>query len=309
MPPTISILMPVKNAGRTVAAAVESFLGQDWPSKELIIADGESNDATRDVLAGLEGRGGVRILRAADNSATEALSRAADAARGDVIGMLMADDWLAPGALAQVGAAFDADPTLDVVSGAARLVDETATPALNREAPAATIGLEIEPILGVPYCAAFFFKAARWRELGGFSHAYRYGADRDFLMRCLLARLKAARLETPLYIYRKHAGSDTLVENEAVVRAFLVDHLRMAQGWLAHPSITPAEAARVRAWRRGEAVELALRRLRSGEAGGALGVLAAQSAADPLTFLAFLRRSVRLVWAKLNGAAARPTAA
>jgi succinoglycan biosynthesis protein ExoO len=305
MAPTISIIMPVKNAGRTVAAAVDSFLGQSWPDKELIIADGESTDTTRDVLAGLVGRDDVHILRAADGSATEALIRAAEVARGDVIGMLMADDWLAPDALARVGAAFTADSALDVVSGGAQLVDETVTPLLTQTVPASAIGLDIEPILGTPYCGAFFFRATRWRALNGFSQSYRYGADRDFLMRCYLARQKAARIEAPLYIYRKHAGSDTLVENEAVVRAFLGDHLRMAQSWLAHPNITNAEGARVRAWRRDQAVELALRRLRSGEAGGALGVLASQSIADPLTFAAFTRRAFGAGFAKLSGAAGR----
>jgi len=305
MPTTISIIMPVKNAGRTVAAAVESFSSQSWPNKELLIADGESTDATRDVLAGLGGRADVQILRQTDRSATEALMRAADNARGNVIGMLMADDWLAPEALTRVGAAFAADAALDVVSGGAELVDETSTPTATRSIPSSAIGLDIEPILGTPYCGAFFFRTARWRELRGFSSAYRYGADRDFLMRCRLARLKATRIDAPLYVYRKHTGSDTLVENETVVRAFLGDHLRMAKDWLAHANINPGEAARVRSWRREQAVELALRRLRSGEAGGAFGMLASQSVADPLTLATFTRRAFGIGAAKFSGAAGR----
>lgn len=304
MAPAISILMPVKNAGRTVAAAIQSFTDQSWAEKELIVADGKSTDGTRDVLASLANRGDVRILTESDSSATEALMRAANEARGDVIGMVMADDWLAPEALARVGAAFAADPSIDVVSGGARLIDETRDAAIT-DIPASDIGLDIAPILGTPYCGAFFFRAARWRELGGFSANYRYGADRDFLMRGYLARLKATRISAPLYIYRKHAGSDTLVENEAVVRAFLLDHLHMAQSWLAHPNISSAEATRVRLWRREQAVELTLRRLRSGEAGSALSVLASQSVTDPLTLATFTRRAFAAGASKLSGAAGR----
>jgi glycosyltransferase involved in cell wall biosynthesis len=306
MPLTISIIMPVKNAGRTIAAAVESFFGQKLPDKELIIADGESTDETRDVLIRLAGRDDVRILRGADGSATEALARAATAARGDLIGMLMADDWLAAGALERVVAAFDADTTLDVVSGAAQVIDETVNRPIAHHIHAEHIGLDTASILGTPYCAAFFFRSTRWRELGGFSDAYRFGADRDFLMRCLLGRLKSARIEALLYVYRKHEGSDTLVENESVVRAFLGDHLRMASSWLAHPNITPREAAIVRSWRRAQAAELALRRLRSGEAGGAFRLLAMQTLTDPLTIAAFLRLGTGQVLAKITGAAARP---
>ena len=51
---TLSILMPVYNEARTLAAAVEQVLGVDYPCPvELVLVDDGSSDGTAKVLAGL----------------------------------------------------------------------------------------------------------------------------------------------------------------------------------------------------------------------------------------------------------------
>ena len=53
-PVTLSILMPVYNEARTLAAAVEQVLGVDYPCPiELVLVDDGSSDGTAKVLAGL----------------------------------------------------------------------------------------------------------------------------------------------------------------------------------------------------------------------------------------------------------------
>lgn len=290
----VSVLMPVKNAAATLDAAIDSFLAQDWPAKELIIIDGASTDATADILARRRAEPAIRVFSGSDSSATEALAHGATLAEGAVIGLLMGDDWLEPGALSRVMAAFAAAPEAEIVSGGVRLADETgAGAAIEQIIPASAIGLTLDSILGTPYPAVFFFRARLWRALGGFWPRYRYAADRDLLMRCLLSNAAAIRVEETLYAYRKHAGSDTLVENDAIVRAFLADHLSMAAQWLKHPSLTAEQAHAIRAWRRGQAVELTLRHLRQRDAGAAAGVLAAQAARDPRVLGAFAARAAR----------------
>lgn len=304
--PRISLIMPVKNAATTVAEAVASFTGQDWVAKELIIIDGLSGDDTTAEVMRVS-TPDVRIERRADASATEALIRGAVSVTGNVIGLLMADDWLAPGALSRVGAIFAAEPDTAIVSGGVRIVDETsgAVPPPVTEISGAALGLGLESILGAPYPAAFFFRTHVWRDLGGFSPAYRYGADRDFLMRCRLAGYSAHTIAAPVYIYRKHEGSDTLVDNEDVVKAFLADHWAMAADWLKHPALSPADARRIGAWRREQAVELAARQIRGHETGDALRLLVAQCLADPMTFGAGASRFGRYLSDKLRASVAK----
>lgn len=309
MPTSIFIIMPVKNAASTVTDAIESFLAQDWPHKHLVIVDGLSTDGTGAIVDRYAQRPEITLLRQQDASATEALNRGAALADGDVIGLLMGDDWLEPGALAHVAQTFEAEPSLDIVSGAVRFVDETkltpdGQPTVTAVA-ASDIGLSLQSILGVPYPAAFFFKTSLWKALGGFSTSYRYGGDRDFLMRCLLSRRHAARLAIPVYAYRKHAASDTLVDNAPVVMAFLADHLAMARIWIRDFAPTADEVQEITTWRRTQVIELAARYMRAGPRNRAIGLVLNEASRDPAVLGVALGYARRYVRAKVQATAYR----
>ena len=49
--PLVSIVVPVRNGGRTIGGAIESLLAADYPNKEIIIVDGESTDNTRKIVS------------------------------------------------------------------------------------------------------------------------------------------------------------------------------------------------------------------------------------------------------------------
>ncbi|QRN82862.1 glycosyltransferase [Chloroflexota bacterium] len=48
--PVVSILIPVRNEESCIAGCVQSYLGQDYPSFEVIVLDDQSNDASRAIL-------------------------------------------------------------------------------------------------------------------------------------------------------------------------------------------------------------------------------------------------------------------
>ena len=51
MLPTVSIVIPCKGSERTIRAAVDSFLGQDYPALSELILVGDVNDSTWEALA------------------------------------------------------------------------------------------------------------------------------------------------------------------------------------------------------------------------------------------------------------------
>ncbi len=297
-----SILMPVKNAARTVQEAIDSFCAQDWPNKELVVADGGSTDDTLAILARYADEPAISVISQADASATEGLARGAARARGEMVGLLMADDALAPGALSAWARCLQG---AEVASGAVLVRDEMVSPPQEIRHEAAGIGLTMESILSVPYPAAFAFRRSAWDAMEGFSRRYRYAADRDLLMRCRLAGLSHRRTDQPVYMYRRHAGSDTLVENEAVVTAFLADHVRMTDDWLAAPGLTGEDRAAILAWRRTQLIELAARYARGGAAGRALSMIMGETMRDRRVGLEAMKLAGTIVMSRWRRGRAR----
>lgn len=105
--PSVSVLMPVYNAARTLPRAVASLHAQDFADWELILSDDASTDrswARAQELAGADTR--IRAIRAETNGgAARARNAALDAARGRYIAFLDADDaWLPEKLSRQLGA-------------------------------------------------------------------------------------------------------------------------------------------------------------------------------------------------------------
>lgn len=93
MIPQISILMPVRDAEGTLAAAVESVRAQTFVDWELVIVDDGSTDGTAALLDDMAGQD-ARIVKLRQPAAgiAEALNRGLSACRSDFIARMDADD-------------------------------------------------------------------------------------------------------------------------------------------------------------------------------------------------------------------------
>jgi glycosyltransferase involved in cell wall biosynthesis len=67
MLPTVSVIMPVRNEGKFISRSLSAVLNQDYPADrvEVIVADGMSNDGTREVIESLTAK--HPCLRLVDN--------------------------------------------------------------------------------------------------------------------------------------------------------------------------------------------------------------------------------------------------
>jgi glycosyltransferase involved in cell wall biosynthesis len=101
-PPTISVIMPAHDAAAYVGEAIDSILAQTERDLELIIVDDASSDATPDIVAGYAKRDPrVRPMRANVRSAAKARNLALEAARGEFVALMDADDIAHPERLAR----------------------------------------------------------------------------------------------------------------------------------------------------------------------------------------------------------------
>ena len=97
MTPTISVVMYVKNAAGTIEEAIKSVVSQNYPACEFIVIDGASIDGTWDIICRYSSHF-ARMRSEPDAGAFEAANKGIALATGEIVLLLMADDWLAPGA-------------------------------------------------------------------------------------------------------------------------------------------------------------------------------------------------------------------
>ncbi len=87
----ISTIMVCRNAMETIGGAVESFLAQDHPDKELVVVDGASTDRTVAVLEGYKSPE-ISVLSELDKGIYDAMNKGLARFSGDAFGFLNADD-------------------------------------------------------------------------------------------------------------------------------------------------------------------------------------------------------------------------
>ncbi|MBI4773745.1 MAG: glycosyltransferase [Deltaproteobacteria bacterium] len=92
--PLVSVIMPVRNGERFLREAIESILGQDYPSLELIVVDGQSTDGTGSVVQSF---GKIRYIRQEGRLGIgHAKNLGIAAAKGEFLSFISHDDLWPP---------------------------------------------------------------------------------------------------------------------------------------------------------------------------------------------------------------------
>jgi glycosyltransferase involved in cell wall biosynthesis len=112
--PTVSVVIPCRNAASTVAAAVRSARAQTLAPREVLVVDDGSAD---DSVAAAEAAG-ARVLRASRRGyAGGARNQGIEATSGDLVAFMDADVEVGPDWLALAAATLAAQPRVAAVGG------------------------------------------------------------------------------------------------------------------------------------------------------------------------------------------------
>lgn len=98
--PTLSVIVPVYNAELYIGNCIHSILGQSYPNYELIIVnDGSKDDSGRicDDLASIHKN--ITVIHINNSGASRARNIGLDAASGEYVWFIDADDWICDGFL------------------------------------------------------------------------------------------------------------------------------------------------------------------------------------------------------------------
>jgi glycosyltransferase involved in cell wall biosynthesis len=198
--PLVSVLTPSFNQRRWLVETLCSVASQTYPHLEHIVFDGGSTDGSVDVLrAALPAESWVSEP---DGGQSEALNKAFDRSRGEIIGWLNSDDaYLFDDAVESVVDYFLGNPDVDVVYGHAALVSETGRllhvmwmPAYSKDR------LWRENFISQP--AVFIRRRAL--ENGFLDESFHYTMDHELWLR-LAAQRSFGRIDKVLAIDRHQA--------------------------------------------------------------------------------------------------------
>jgi len=99
--PVVSIITIVYNGVRHIEDTIKSVITQTYPNIEYIIIDGNSTDGTQEVIKRYEHKI-ARWISEKDRGISDAFNKGIAMASGALIGMINADDWYEPDAIASV---------------------------------------------------------------------------------------------------------------------------------------------------------------------------------------------------------------
>lgn len=95
--PKVSVIMPSFNVAPYIRECMDSVLGQTLTDIQVIVADADSTDGTREILEEYAQRDSrVTILTDDKKSSGYANNKAIDCATGEYIGIVETDDYIAP---------------------------------------------------------------------------------------------------------------------------------------------------------------------------------------------------------------------
>ncbi|MCX7155355.1 MAG: glycosyltransferase family 2 protein [Rhodocyclales bacterium] len=194
--PLISIVTVCRNAGNTIARTFQGLRDQTYPNIEYIVIDGGSTDGTVERIASDSDLISCYVSEK-DNGIYDAMNKGIRIARGEIIGIINADDYYEPTALEEVMRAWQKDNSLDVIYGNCEVVNfgesvvRTSKPQLDFK----------KGVINIPHPSAFVSKRC-YTNHGLFDDSYLYGGDYELFCRLASRGAKFRYIDKTLAYFR-----------------------------------------------------------------------------------------------------------
>ena len=122
----VSIVLPVYNGGKYVAAAIDSVLSQSYAEWELLVVDDGSNDATASICDDYAGKDyRIKVFHQPNGGVNTARAKGIDNVSGEYLTFLDADDTFSYDALAEMLKEFSEGIDIVACGNISEIFDQT----------------------------------------------------------------------------------------------------------------------------------------------------------------------------------------
>ncbi len=206
----ISVVMPVYNAKRYLKEAIESVLNQTYPHFEFIIVDDGSTDKSLDILKQYKNKDPrIRIISRSNTGIVGALNDGIEAAQGEFIARMDADDIALPARFNRQLELMNSDPNLVILGTNFYFIDKSGNIVKSGNVPREHDKI-VENILkgngGAIIHPTAMIRKDILMKVGGYREEAQFTEDLDLYHR--LSRVgEMANLDEVLFKYRIHFNS------------------------------------------------------------------------------------------------------
>lgn len=211
MDPLVSVLMPCYNATATLGMALASLQAQTYQNWECILVDDGSTDSP-DLIVEQFRDSRIRYTRLDSNKGRSyARGLSTSLAKGDLLAMVDADDWIYPDKLEKQVEVMTADPSVTVVGTGIGIVDSRHNLAGVRAQGPCPQAPVFYGTLSSPQVPPWGFATSmyRARDVAGltFNMQYRLAEDVDYMLRLALGK-RYAIIPDVKYIYTEYDSAN-----------------------------------------------------------------------------------------------------
>lgn len=205
-----SIVTVSYNQAEFLERTILSVLDQKFSDLEYIIVDPGSTDGSREIIQKYSKRFS-HIISESDQGPADGLNKGFSKATGDIFGFLNSDDILLDDCLRKVCDFFQRNPTVDVVSGNAYIIDANDRKIRNGYSDHFSLPK-------FAYNSVFlmqpstFFKASTFKQTSGFNLSNKTAWDAELFVDMCIGGAKFALMNSFLSGYRLHSTSITSLQ-------------------------------------------------------------------------------------------------
>lgn len=202
--PLVSVITVVLNGEKHIEQTIQSVLNQTYSNIEYIIIDGKSTDNTLNIIKQYQSKIS-QVISEKDKGIFDAMNKGITIAKGELIGILNADDYYELTAIENIVNAYNKNDA-DVFHGNMMVLNngskQLELPDISK--------MKQQPSIFHPTC---FVKKNVYEKIGMFDIKYKISSDYDFLLRCLNSNLKFFYVESTITNFRPGGMSGSCKSN------------------------------------------------------------------------------------------------